>query len=225
MNLVVDTNTDVLRSYAFSNLHIKNKLDFLLMRVLQAQVGELPNDAEWIAGQIGMNAMALEPLIEAGLVRIGEELKVVKPGKALAVAVPDWKDDDELRAFRMIYPKRLGSNSWPKALKAMRARLKEGYTIDEIFAGARRYADYIRSDQKEGTVYVMQAATFLGPDLHFQTDFGRARPVMTRVEQAAESARASILQDNRSMFDQITDPRLPKSQEGFVTLDQEGMIL
>jgi hypothetical protein len=73
----------------------------------------------------------------------------------------------EFADFKSLYPKRAGSQPWDKALKAVRARLRTGSTWSEILEGARRYAEFIRATDKERTEYVLQAATFCGPDKRF----------------------------------------------------------
>lgn len=62
------------------------------------------------------------------------------------------------------YPSRAGDNPKRRALKAWRARLAAGVPVPDLVAGVQRYARYIRSQGKEGTEFVMQAATFFGPD-------------------------------------------------------------
>lgn len=73
----------------------------------------------------------------------------------------------EFEAAWASYPRRSGGNPKPRAWKAWRARLAEGHTPETIIAGIKRYAAYIRATGKEGTEYVKQAASFLGPDLAF----------------------------------------------------------
>jgi len=77
----------------------------------------------------------------------------------------------EFEEFKKAYPERSGAQPWSRALKAIRARLKEGDqegdVWDAILAGARRYADYCDSVDRTGTEYVMQAATFCGPEKHY----------------------------------------------------------
>lgn len=65
------------------------------------------------------------------------------------------------------YPKRLGGNNKRAAFKAWNTRLKKGATTDEMYAGTERYAAFIRSAGKEGTEYVLMAATFYGPNQHY----------------------------------------------------------
>lgn len=73
----------------------------------------------------------------------------------------------EFAEFKAAYPKRGGGNPWPRAIKAIRARLTEGHTWPEIIAGVTRYAAFVRETGREGTEFVMQAATFCGPDKRF----------------------------------------------------------
>jgi len=73
----------------------------------------------------------------------------------------------EFLDFKIFYPNRAGDQGWRKALRSACARIGEGHTWIEILDGAKRYAAFIRAGGKEGTEYVKQAATFLGPDLFF----------------------------------------------------------
>jgi len=82
-----------------------------------------------------------------------------------APAVP--KEPPEFAEFRKAFPKRAGAQPWPRALRVIRARLKEGTSWAEILAGTERYADFCDATAKTGTEYVLQAATFCGPEKHF----------------------------------------------------------
>ncbi|WP_157198059.1 hypothetical protein [Methylomonas sp. DH-1] len=66
------------------------------------------------------------------------------------------------------YPKRSGGNPTKRALKAWNARIKEGRSAQELIDGVIRYAAWADAFGKTGTEFVKQAATFFGPDLHFQ---------------------------------------------------------
>lgn len=70
--------------------------------------------------------------------------------------------------FRQIFPPRAGSQPWTRAVRAWSARVGEGAAPAELIAGAKRYAEFIRATGRERTETVLQAATFLGPDKHFQ---------------------------------------------------------
>ncbi|HBD3826334.1 TPA: helix-turn-helix domain-containing protein [Escherichia coli] len=66
------------------------------------------------------------------------------------------------------YPKRAGGNSKAAAWKAWKVRIKDGVTTEAMLAGVSRYAGYVRATGSEGTQFVKQAATFFGPDRHFE---------------------------------------------------------
>ena len=74
------------------------------------------------------------------------------------------------------YPKRAGGNPKRKAFMAWTARLKELNLTGklwghDILIGVKRYADFCDATGKTGTEFVMQAATFFGPDKHFENDW------------------------------------------------------
>ncbi|CAM7262435.1 TPA: helix-turn-helix domain-containing protein [Klebsiella pneumoniae] len=66
------------------------------------------------------------------------------------------------------YPKRAGGNSKAAAFKAWNARLKDGVKPEVMLAGVKRYAAFARATGSAGTQYVKQAASFFGPDRHFE---------------------------------------------------------
>jgi hypothetical protein len=66
------------------------------------------------------------------------------------------------------YPKREGGNSKADAFEKYQARARSGVPIEEMVAGVKRYALFVRANGKEGTPYVMQAERFLGRGLHFR---------------------------------------------------------
>lgn len=66
------------------------------------------------------------------------------------------------------YPKRAGGNSKAAAWKAWKARTNDGVTTEAMLAGVNRYAGYVRATGSEGTQFIKQAATFFGPDRHFE---------------------------------------------------------
>lgn len=66
------------------------------------------------------------------------------------------------------YPKRAGGNSKAAAYKAWKARLKDGVKPEDMQAGVKRYAAYVKVTGNAGTQFVKQATTFFGPDRHFE---------------------------------------------------------
>lgn len=81
--------------------------------------------------------------------------------------------------IQALYPRRGGSQPWPRALKAAQARIREGDTWADLADGVRRYAAFIRATGKEGTEYVLQAATFFGPDKRYRESW---QPPATKAE-------------------------------------------
>lgn len=88
----------------------------------------------------------------------------------------------EFEEFKEIYPLRSGAQPWSRALKVIRARLKEGNKWADLLEGARRYAAYCNAVDKTGTEYVMQAATFCGSEYHF-LELWKPPPKKTEVQQ------------------------------------------
>ncbi len=70
-------------------------------------------------------------------------------------------------ALRALYPPRAGAQPWGRAFKAVRARLTQGDTWEQLTAGTERYQRYAHATGKLNTEYVMQAATFFGPDRNY----------------------------------------------------------
>lgn len=66
------------------------------------------------------------------------------------------------------YPKRTGGNPKPRAEKAWNARIREGIDPADLISGVGRYATYVEATGKAGSEFVMQAATFLGPDRRWE---------------------------------------------------------
>ena len=78
-----------------------------------------------------------------------------------------FEHTDDFERFKAVYPERSGSQPWRKAMDAATARLKEGHDFAAMVAGAERYHRYTDAIGDTGTKFVMQAATFLGPEKHF----------------------------------------------------------
>ncbi|GJL37378.1 hypothetical protein TUM17576_41980 [Enterobacter hormaechei] len=88
---------------------------------------------------------------------------------ASAPARPAKQDySPEFETAWQAYPKRAGGNPKPSAFKAWKARLKDGVKPETMLEGVKRYAAYVRATGSTGTQFVKQAATFFGPDRHFE---------------------------------------------------------
>lgn len=77
------------------------------------------------------------------------------------------KYSPEFETAWQAYPKRAGANNKSAAGKAWAARIKSGVTASTMLAGVQRYAAFVAATGRSGTEYVKQAATFFGPDHHF----------------------------------------------------------
>ena len=92
----------------------------------------------------------------------------------------------EFQQLQKSYPKRQGSQPWTRCFQACRARLLAGENWSTILEGVLRYAAFIEATGKSGTEFVMQAATFCGPDRHYR----EAWEIPQRVSRANGSSEA-----------------------------------
>jgi len=102
-----------------------------------------------------------------------EESKNTEQRSANAERVPRgsyWKDEKFLE-WRLDYPKRAGGVDPEGGKKAAQARIREGHTWEQLFAGRDRYRAYCEAAGKIGTEYVMTMKTFLGPSKRFLEDW------------------------------------------------------
>jgi hypothetical protein len=68
-------------------------------------------------------------------------------------------------------PRRDGTDSKSRALRSWNARLKEGALAETMLAAMRRYRAWCEARHRVNTQFVMQTATFLGPDRHFEASW------------------------------------------------------
>ncbi|HGV3509914.1 TPA: helix-turn-helix domain-containing protein [Raoultella ornithinolytica] len=143
---------------------------------------ELLNDAEQVPSSNGANCPDRQaqdaPMDEGKNARsltvtttktTTETKSIGASADASAPARPAKQDySPEFETAWDAYPKRAGGNSKAGAFKAWKARLKDGVKPDDMLAGVKRYAAYARATGSVGTQYVKQAATFFGPDRHFE---------------------------------------------------------
>ena len=103
------------------------------------------------------------------LEKLSEEEAMLGPAKTQTPPDPN-SHDARLEQLKSLYPKRVGSQPWRRAMTAANARMKEGATWEELMDGVRRYAAFCDGMNKTGTQFVMMAATFLGPERHFDPE-------------------------------------------------------
>jgi len=72
-------------------------------------------------------------------------------------------------------PRRIGTDSKQDAWKAVKARLKQGFTYEVMQAGLTRYLRYCVNSGIIKTPYVMQTSRFFGPGCHFENDWELAK--------------------------------------------------
>lgn len=114
-----------------------------------------------IKNTLGASAAAATPTGGSGSGESSEKTSGTKPAARQEYS-PEFEE------AWLAYPKRAGGNPKATAYKHWKARIADGATASELLAGVQRYAAYIRTTGKLGTEYVKQAATFFGPDRHFE---------------------------------------------------------
>ena len=97
--------------------------------------------------------------------------------------------DDEFAGCWSVYPKRAGSNSQADALRAFKARRRDGVTVEEMLAGVQRYTTFLEATGKAGTEFVMQGARFFGASKHYSEQWDLPTAPRTRQERSDEVLR------------------------------------
>lgn len=90
-----------------------------------------------------------------------------RSANAERVSRGSYFSEEKWIASKIEYPKRAGGLDPEGGKKAWRARLRDGYTWDQLNDGIRRYKAYCEAAGKIGTEYVMTLKTFCGPGLRF----------------------------------------------------------
>ena len=118
------------------------------------------------AGAAPRISHSFEPVNES----VNEPIKNTGASAKASAPARSVKQDysPEFETAWQAYPKRAGGNSKSGAFKAWKARLKDGVKPEDLLAGVKRYAAYARATGSVGTQFVKQAATFFGPDRHFE---------------------------------------------------------
>ncbi|HBW3293919.1 TPA: helix-turn-helix domain-containing protein [Klebsiella pneumoniae] len=138
-------------------------------RSLPGATDSLPGAGDSPGGSAGAApriSHSFEPVNEP----VNEPIKHTGASAIASASVRSAKQDysPEFETAWQAYPKRAGGNSKSGAFKAWKARLKDGVKPEDMLAGVKRYAAYTRATGSVGTQYVKQAASFFGPDRHFE---------------------------------------------------------
>jgi len=184
----IKLHRDIFNDYEFSCLQDASKAHLVYIWLLASQMdNKLPADAKWIANKINAtDAVNLKLLIEKGFIElITDDIDMLSECKQDALVETETETEtkteitythDFEEAWKQ-YPKRAGANPKKKAFKAWNARLKEGAKPIEIIAGIARYSQFVKDTGKSSTEFVMQAATFMGPEDHYSNEW--AAPTQT----------------------------------------------
>jgi len=79
--------------------------------------------------------------------------------------------------FQQVYPLRRGGQRWPQARKCFgRLIHQKGVTSDLLIEKANEYRRYCGFHHGNGSVFVMQAATFLGDGGGWEEDWSTETP-------------------------------------------------
>lgn len=138
-------------------------------RSLPGATDSLPGAGDSPGGSAGAApriSHSFEPVNEP----VNEPIKHTGASATASAPARSAKQDysPEFETAWQAYPKRAGGNSKAAAFKAWKTRLKEGVKPEVMLAGVKRYAAYARATGSVGTQYVKQAASFFGPDRHFE---------------------------------------------------------
>lgn len=109
------------------------------------------------------DANGVSPTTSRGVtVTPNPSLTINKPSKNRSCAI-----DEKFEEAWQLFPKREGGNPKASARKAWNARIREGVNPDVLVAAVKAYAADMLKAGNIGTRYVKQAATFFGPDRHY----------------------------------------------------------
>lgn len=147
--------------------------------------GRIPNDPVWVAKKIGARSkVGLAALIRAGFLEhdastapaackqnapLDRDREETEEETETETETDSAMQRKEFELAWSAYPKR-PNNPKEKAWKAWLARLKEGVAPETLFDGVTRYAAYCRRERTEPR-FVKMAATFFGPDRHWESDY------------------------------------------------------
>ena len=124
--------------------------------------------------------------IESLLQTIAKQTAPKKPSKPRAAKkheYPDYFED-----LWSIYPNRVGANPKGKACAAFGARMREMIgsseaTKQELYLGTSRYSVFCDATIEDKR-FVMQAATFFGPDKHYENDWSDSSSLTLQKDNA-----------------------------------------
>ena len=146
-----------------------------------------------------------------------EILALLKKKKRVSRGATAYQYPEVFEQIWRAYPKRAGGNGKQKAYHAMRGRSvgmsreeEAFYYANKVFNGVHRYAKFCDATGKTGTEFVMQAATFFGPDKHYENDWTIPKPKAdpyAKPEIFSQShQKADFSRDVENSLDTSTNP-------------------
>lgn len=204
----IKLHSAVLEKYKFSSLPDATKAHLMMIWLLASRMdNKIPWDPRWIAQKVGaktrINLKLLQDLDFIECIQDASDVLAKRYQNADSEksrdreeksredtsARPQANGQHDFEEFKAAYPKRQGSQPWTRAMKAANARIRAGHSFDEMIEGAQRYAAFCDATDKTGTEYVMQAATFLGPERHFINPWTIPQERESLIERAERLAR------------------------------------
>ena len=88
-----------------------------------------------------------------------------------------------------IKPNRGPNNNKRAAYRCYKARLKQGYSHQEIYDGVMGYKEYCRKTGRLNTEFTMMLSTIIGPDCHFDNDW-QVQDSLPSDDEALEASAA-----------------------------------
>lgn len=102
------------------------------------------------------------------------ERKGKEQGKEGTNVPPDGGTSDYTDEFEQAwkaYPKRHTSSNKKATYKQWKARLNNGFTVEDMTQGIERYFKFCKAEGQLGTKFVKMPETFLGPNEHFMEEW------------------------------------------------------
>jgi hypothetical protein len=182
--------TDLLCDYAFTRLPDEARwhLTGIWMLASATKDGSIPADPTWVQHRL----MSTSPVDLAALVRAGflvsDDLTFASTPAPEGAGLEERREekkrtDKKARGLEMsplflqawaLYPARPG-NGRQAAWAAWQARVAQGVTEQAMLDGVKGYASYCLRERTQPK-FVMLGATFFGPALRFEDDYGMAIP-------------------------------------------------
>lgn len=241
----IKLHAEVLDDYGFSCLQDASKAHLMLLWVLASRLdNKIPYDLAWITKQIGASSpVDMEELILHGFMETFDDgSKLLAPSKRSAM--PETETETEKRTALVdqppstvaprvrrakreepplfgiawaAYPRRAGSNPRNDALAQWLARVREGASEADMFAGTERYKAFCDAMGKTGTETVMQAKRFYGRNREFADLWdvpALAAPQASKEHWSDKRAREEREASEWNRIERLVSTRRARAEDG-----------